>query len=335
VSIDSGTQITVSAAHTAAFSASAVTFGATAGSIATPTTEVKVGATLDVTTLSSAFAISSTQTLGGAGTVTGPINVSGNLSPGVGAATLATTTGTLTTGNATFTATGKYACTINGASSDTLAAGTLTIDPAAKVTFSGTPTATSYVIATYTGAAPTHFATDATLPAGYALDYTTLGQIKLVGTPSATPFDAWAAGASFNLTGANALAGADPDGDGVKNIAEFALGGNPKDSSKNGASLAKVQNVSGSPALTLTFLTRSGTTFDTGSGPRTAIRDGVTYSVQGGQDLSGWNATITEVPAITAGMDPAPSGYEYHTFRTAGPVTGTAKDFIRVQIVGQ
>jgi len=327
--------VTVSAAHTAAFSASAVTFGAIAGSIATPTTEVKVGATLDVAALSSAFAVSSAQTLGGAGTVTGPINVSGKLSPGVGAADLATTTGTLTTGNATFDATGVYACTLSGAASDLLAAGTLTVDPAAKITFSGTPTAGSYVIATYTGSAPTHFATDSTLPAGYALDYTTPGQIKLVGTPSATPFEGWAAGASINLTGANALAGADPDGDGVKNIAEFALGGNPKDSSKNGASLAKVQNVSGSPALTLTFLTRSGTTFDTGSGPRVAIRDGVTYSVQGGQNLGSWTATITEIPAITAGMDPAPSGYEYHTFRTAGSVLSTPKDFIRVKVEGQ
>lgn len=312
------------------------TINAMDGSIASsPVIEIQSGATLDVSTLSSAFPVSSTQTLGGAGTVSGPISVSGKLSPGMGESALDTTIGTLTTGNAAFDATGEYVCNIIGSGSDLLAAGTLTVDAAAKLTLSGTPTVSSYTIATYTGAAPTQFVASG-VPSGYHLDYTEAGKIKLVADGGGTPFDTWAAGAPNNLTGPDALPGADPDKDGMKNIAEFALGGNPNSGSDNGASLAKVQDVSGNPALTLTFLTRSGTTFAIGSGPRTATQDGVTYSVQGGQNLSDWSADITEVvPAITSGMATVPSGYEYHTFKTAGPVSTTTKDFLRVQVVGQ
>jgi len=98
-----------------------------------------------------------------------------------------------------------------------------------------------------------------------------------------------------------------------------------------------VQDVAGSPALTLTILTRSGTSFGVGTtGPRTAIKDGVTYTIQGSQNLSAWNGDISEVtPAITAGMASAPAGYEYHTFKAAGPFASTAKDFIRVGVTGQ
>lgn len=279
----------------------------------------------------SAVTVDAPATLGGTGTVAGRVSVSGKLAPG-----LANAVGTLTTGNVTFNATGEYVCTINGVNSDKLVAGNLNVNAAAKVTISGTPTVTGYLIATYTGTEPTHF-DESSLTPGYTLDYTTPGEIWLVeDVGSGTPFETWAAGPPCNLSGNDALPGADPDNDGVKNIAEFALGGNPNDAAANGASQAKLQDVSGIPALTYTFLTRIGTTFDTGSGPRAATMDGVTYSVQGGQDLSDWTATITEVtPAIITGMDPAPIGYEYHTFKTAGPVSSTARDFIRVQVTGQ
>jgi hypothetical protein len=40
-----------------------------------------------------------------------------------------------------------------------------------------------------------------------------------------TPFQTWATG--YGLSGSNAAAGADPDGDGAANLTEYALGGNP------------------------------------------------------------------------------------------------------------
>lgn len=52
------------------------------------------------------------------------------------------------------------------------------------------------------------------------------------GTPDPTGIIAWAK--TYNLTGDNALPGADPDGDGMKNVIEFLLGSNPKQGGANG-----------------------------------------------------------------------------------------------------
>lgn len=49
------------------------------------------------------------------------------------------------------------------------------------------------------------------------------------------PYDVWAA--QYSLSGTNALAGADPDGDMVDNLAEFALGGSPVDAGDAGYTL--------------------------------------------------------------------------------------------------
>ena len=325
--INTGTQITIDPGPTTPASATTLNFADVSGTLsASPIIEVQAGATLNV--VDAPLTVGSAQTLGGAGLVVGPVTTDGTIAPGLAI------TGTLTTGNLTFSATGGYACTLDGAACDLLAVGTLTVDPAAKITVSGTPSQAEYVIATYTGSEPAHFDASA-LPSGYSLDYATPGQVKLKINTSQSPYQTWAVGAPYNLTGNDALPGSDPDGDGVKNIAEFALGGNPTSGSANGPSLVKVQSVSGSPALTLTIATRAGTVFDTGAGPRAAAKDGVTYRVEAGTDLSGWTATVTEVaPAITAGLPVAPDGYEYHTFRTAGPVATTPKDFIRVKVDG-
>jgi autotransporter-associated beta strand protein len=242
-----GTTIVEVGAGTAKLSAGATASGATTASFAggsggmpnSPVIEVQSGATLDASALPGAWAVGAAQTLGGTGTVTGPISVSGDISPGVGAADLATTTGTLTTGNVTFSATGEYVCTLDAVACDTLAAGNLTVDSGAKISFTGTPAAASYLVATYSGPAPAPFATDATLPAGYSLDYTTPGQIKLVtGGVVTPPYDSWAS--AKGLSGADAEATADPDHDGFTNAIEFVIGGepNPAQPASNSSALA-------------------------------------------------------------------------------------------------
>jgi autotransporter-associated beta strand protein len=262
VSVDSPSQVTLSLPHTAAFTTAVpITFGAINSSIATPVIEVKAGATLDVGSQPADYALTAAQTLGGAGTVTGPINVSGKISPGVGSVADATilapdlvnTTATLATGKTTFAATGEYSCSLNGAACDLLAAGNLTVAAGAKITFSGTPTAPSYVVATYTGAAPAPFATDATLPAGYSLDYGTPGQIKLVGGGATPPYDTWTS--SKGLSGAGASATADPDSDGLANAIEFVVGGEPNPANPGSDSNALLPTVT-STATDLVFTFR-------------------------------------------------------------------------------
>lgn len=327
--INTTSQVTLDPGPITPNTATTVDFPDIVGSVAaSPVIEVESGAIFDVSAFP--WTLGAAQTLGGTGTVTGAVVADGTVAPGLAA------TGTLTTGDVSFGSTGVLACTLDGANGDLLAAAALTIDPAATITVTGTPALSEYVIATYTGAAPAGHFDESALPSGYGLDYNTTGQIKLVINTSQSPYQAWAAGAPNNLAGQDALPGADPDGDGVKNIVEFALGGDPKSGSANGPSLAKVQNAPTTPALTLTIATRTGTTFDTGSGARTAAKDGVTYTVQAGTDLAVWTATVTEVtPALTAGLPAAPSGYEYHTFKTAGPVSSIPKDFMRVKVVGQ
>lgn len=171
--INSGTQVTLSTAPTSANTATTVSFLDFDGSVTTsPVIEVQSTGILDVTAYP--WTLQSTQTLGGTGTVSGAASIEGIISPALAS------TGTLTTGNLSFASTGSYECTLDGTNADTLAAGTLSVTTGAKVAFTGTPTAPSYVIATYTGAAPAPFATDASLPAGYSLDYSESGKIKLV-----------------------------------------------------------------------------------------------------------------------------------------------------------
>ncbi len=47
-------------------------------------------------------------------------------------------------------------------------------------------------------------------------------------------FTTWVTGAPYNLTGPNALPGADPDGDGIPNSLEFVTGGNPASGADHG-----------------------------------------------------------------------------------------------------
>jgi len=61
------------------------------------------------------------------------------------------------------------------------------------------------------------------MPVGYALDYASAGQIRLVATAS---FSQWIGGFAF-ATGADKSLTGDPDHDGIANGLEMVLGGNP------------------------------------------------------------------------------------------------------------
>ena len=268
--INSATQVSLSVNPATPATATTVDFADMLGSMpASPVIDVQTGATLDVTTYP--WTLLDTQTLKGAGTVTGAITVAGAVAPGSNAI------GTLTTGDVTFAATGTYACELSGATSDCLAAGALTIDPAAKITFTGTPTASSYVIATYTGAAPTHFATDASLPAGYSVDYGTAGQIKLVGSGGASPFVNWAS--TKGLSGQDAEATADPDHDGLSNVIEFVVGGEPNPANPNSNSSDKLPTAEMTPTHMVFSFRRTD---------ECMTQPGITVGAEYGSTLAGW-----------------------------------------------
>lgn len=215
------------------------------------------------TVAASAVNVATGTTLGGTGTVAGTVTAAGTIAPGT------TGTGTLNTGAVTLT--GTYACQLDGANSDKLvSSGTLTLTGATlAISTITTPTAPSYVIATFTGATPT-FTTVTGIPSGYGLDTSTAGQIKL----SNSPFIVWAG--TNGLTAANNGPLQDPDHDGLTNLLEFVLGGNPLTSSQVEA---PVQGLD--PSMLHFYFLRS-----------TQSKQDTNVTVQWGTNLGTWNDIV-------------------------------------------
>lgn len=224
---------------------------------------------------------------------------------------------------------GSVVIDINGASADQMnIVGGIALNPGSSIAVNAiAPTAPLYVIATYSGLVTGGIPNVTGVPAGYTVDlFSTPGQVRLVSN-----YYTWAA--SKGLTGSNNAPGQDADGDGSSNLLEFITGTNPG-AFDVGIASAKVQDVAGSPALTLTVLVRTGATFAAGPGnAMQASVEGVTCRVEATGDLTNWTHTVLKVtPAITAGLPPAPSGYVYHTFRAAGPYSSTSRDLIRMTV---
>jgi autotransporter-associated beta strand protein len=160
-------------------------------------------------------------TLGGSGSVTGHaiIQENGTVNPGNPGV------GALTLGSVSLS--GAYRCEVDGASADRVdITGALTIEAGASLVFTtlAEPTADEYVIATYgslTGGPPAIL----NLPEGYDVDDTTPGVIKLV--RAAAGYDAWADSWTEPPL-ADKEPGADPDNDGISNLLEYILGGDPR-----------------------------------------------------------------------------------------------------------
>jgi autotransporter-associated beta strand protein len=177
-----------------------------------------------------AVAVNSGTTLGGTGSIGGAVTISSGatVNPGVGGI------GTLTVASATMD--GAYVCDLDAVASDSIhVTGSLTVSGTMTLTFSGTPSASSYVIASYgtlVGTLPA-----VTAPAGYqVVDDATNKQIKLV---KAAGYSGWA-DSWPGLT--DKSQGGDPDGDGLTNLMEYVLGGDPRSSS---SSIAPKQSITG------------------------------------------------------------------------------------------
>ncbi|BCU77857.1 hypothetical protein llg_25720 [Luteolibacter sp. LG18] len=176
------------------------------------------------TAAGSAVSVAASGTLGGTGTVGGAVTAAGKIAPGD------TGTGTLTTGNAALT--GTLAVQVDGAATDKLQVnGNLDLTGATLnvSVLGGGFTAASYVIAEYTG---TLTGTFASVPSGYAVAYNAgTGGKQLILTQVASAYNDWAT--SNLLDGTNNGPSQDPDHDGISNLLEFVLGGNPLSASSD------------------------------------------------------------------------------------------------------
>ncbi len=150
---------------------------------------------------------------------------------------------------------------------------------------------------------------------------TLLGDLQQTTIEIMTAWGGWS-DSFFNVTEQNnpAISGdnADPDGDGVVNLIEFALGTNPREANAaNNRPSVSVQNVSGQNYLALTFRRRIQS-------------PDLVYSPQTNSELTGaWlnNAVLVQGPTSNG------DGTETVTYRDITPISGaTARRFMQLRV---
>ncbi len=257
-------------------------------------------------------ATNGTATLGGTGTVGGAIIVrsDGILAPGV-------TLGTFTAASS-VTLNGRLAIGIDGVSADRLTvAGNLNITAATLdiTPLAGGATGNDYVIASFDSLTGTAFAAITGLPPGFTISYDlTNKQIKLVKPAS---YESWIGG----YTVSDPAATADPDADGLANIIEYVLGGDPSRSSSN---LSPTLNYT-TQELTYTFPRRDAS--------ETA---NLTLTVEAGSDLISWPETFN-IGADSASSSPgvviAENGTGADIITVTIPVATSTRKFVRLKVI--
>lgn len=112
---------------------------------------------------------------------------------------------------------------------------------------------------------------------------------------------------------ADKVRGSDPDGDGLGNFIEYALGGNPVDGTDTGTSL-----LGGGGNFALVITVPAGAEFSPGpSGGQTASIHGITYRVEASDDLAAFTLEVSyQGPAseIVGLPSLVETGRGYHTF---------------------
>lgn len=257
----------------------------------------------------SAVSVSAGAVLGGTGSISGSVSIAatGSIAPGV-------TIGQLTTGAVTLA--GTYTCDVDATTSDVLAVNGNIDLTGATLAINGTMTASSYTIATYTGTRTGSFTITPALPAGYEIDYSTAGVIKI----AKSGYGSWA---SVNAPTGNA--DDDFDGDGVSNAIEYVLGGTKDTNDRN-----KLPQVTMDGNNLIYTFTRS---ID-------SITPDTTVAVQVDTDLEAWptsganyyavpDAPVANNPGITV-VDNAPANTQTVTLTV--PMGADTKKFARLSV---
>jgi fibronectin-binding autotransporter adhesin len=254
-----------------------------------------------LSTSAAAVTVSATATLSGAGTINRPVTVSGTIAPGDGVGILSVMAAT--------TVNGTLAADIDGASADKLAVtGNLSLGAGSALTLNLLPggfTQPSYVIAECTG---TLSGTFATIPSGYTVTYTSTQAIL---TP-VTGYSSWATANGLDGTpGKESGPSDDPDKDGLANLLEYMLNGDPLG---NSSTILPV-GTNDATSLTLTFNRRDDSETDT------------TQVVEFGSTLTGW--TPVAIPSA-GGTTVVVAGGKSITFTLSE--NGTDPDHLVVEI---
>lgn len=295
----------------------------------------------DLTAATGAVTVSSGASLGGTGIIGGAVTVNGGtLAPGI-------TLGTLTASqNVTLSGGSTFAVDLNDSlfpTSDRLVVqGSLNLSGVNLVaSATGAATGEAYIIATWGGNLTGTFSS-VSLPPGYTVNYAYNNGVHsrniaiVSGEPGGSAFDSWIGGFFPGVTNPAIIGiGADPDGDGATNLQEFALGGAPNDPTNNGLYFVFTTDSSDpgvQPELLLTLAVRANTPVFAGTTTQTASVDGVTYIVEGSENLVNFNSAVSRAAPVTNGLPTPPAGYEYRTFRLDASDGLPTRGFLRARI---
>ena len=297
-----------------------------------------------------AYAVATGATLGGLGSITSAVNVTGTLAPGAGGI------GNLATGTVTFAAGSTLAAEINttAATADQLNVTGDVVTGGASVnlvlTDLGTHAAlaggTKLVVVKYSG---TWIGTDVLsyngvpVPDGSTVTlgvntFTVAYSDTSSGTPAMTltaksPFQNWIDGFATQLPNpADRLPAADPDGDGLSNLLEFALDGNPADVSNKGRMIFSTTDTN-APGLSVTLAVRKDAVL--GAGPNNSVTltvDGIVYLIQGSETLTLFDKAIEEISPASPMVPPPDAAWTARTFHITDSVGLPDKRFLRVGV---
>ncbi|MEK7951964.1 beta strand repeat-containing protein [Luteolibacter soli] len=147
------------------------------------------------------------------------------------------------------------------------------------------------------------------------------------------PFINWISG--FAAVGTLNAKTDDPDHDGLTNLDEFALDGNPAVGGATGKVRSRVEAVGADQALVITLPVRTGAVF-AGTPSKAATIDDTIYTIEGSNNLGLYDQGVTEITASSVGMPALTTGWTYRTFRLDGAVGGATprgpKGFLRITI---
>ena len=135
----------------------------------------------------------------------------------------------------------------------------------------------------------------------------------------------------YSLSGEEAAPLADPDGDGMSNLEEWAMGGSDPTKSTDGfPPHTQIKTVGDDQYFEISWLHRTGGTW-TGTDYQVG---NLTYSPEGASDLSSWNAPLNAAsPAWD--LPAAPDGFEWASTLLADPAAFTKKGFLRIKLTHQ
>jgi autotransporter-associated beta strand protein len=169
------------------------------------------------------------------------------------------------------------------------------------------------------------------------------GVLTLNGGSVVSPYSLWAT--AQGLTGVDGSGSstdpspaADPDKDGLENIAEFGFNGNPRSGSDRGKIYTSTADSTfdgdSLKELILTVAVRNSAVFTSGAPATSALIDGINYVIEGSVTLNGFPTTVNVVPtAVITGLptDTWPD-YEYRSFSLGNSNNLPNTGFLRAKV---